>query len=87
MADNILLNGTPLPDARLELWGRRRRTEVRLGNLELELVFCVNCGTEGGAVTKGSPVFFLCDECVTKWGPPADMLEIPEEWARNGRLD
>jgi len=72
----IILDGVRIPDARLDLWGRRKRTEVVLLEQLYERVFCVNCGKAAGAVTKGSPIFFLCDECVEKWGPPAGCIEV-----------
>ena len=76
MDSGLRLAGTPLPDARLNLWARRRRTEfVGQGRL-FEQVFCVNCGADGGAVTKGTPVFYLCDDCVGKWGPPPGAIEV-----------
>jgi hypothetical protein len=69
--------GVPLPDARLDLWGRRKRTEVVLGGSHVfERVFCVNCGIASGAVPRGCPVFYLCDECVGKWGPPPGCIEV-----------
>lgn len=71
-----LVDGIPLPDARLDLWAKRKRTEVNLGSAIYERVFCVNCGQPNGAVPKGCPVFFLCDECVGKWGPPPGALEV-----------
>lgn len=72
----VLAGGTPLPDARLTLWARRKRTDFQYQGQTFELVSCVNCGTPGGAVFKGCPVFFLCDECVGKWGPPPGALEV-----------
>jgi len=72
----FLVDGTPLPDARLDLWARRKRTEFVYANQAFELVYCVNCGGEGGAVVKGCPVFFLCDACVTKHGPPPGSIEV-----------
>ena len=41
-----------------------------------ELVYCVNCGVGGGAVYKGCPVFYLCNECVEKHGPPPGAIEV-----------
>jgi hypothetical protein len=73
---NVLLNGTPLPDARLDLWARRKRTEVVAGSLPFERIFCVNCGVPAGAVPRGCPVFFLCDACVGKHGPPPGCIEV-----------
>lgn len=77
MDTNILLWDVPLPDARLDLYAKRRRTERVIGSgIVLELVYCVNCGTRGGAVFKGCPVFFLCDDCVGQWGPPPGAIEV-----------
>lgn len=71
-----------LPDARLV--DRRKRTEVPgpLGKY-YELVFCVNCGSGGSAVTKEwAPfIFYLCDACSTRWGK-ISLPEIPEAWVR-----
>lgn len=72
----FIVDGTPLPDARLDLWARRKRTEFVFSGQVFELVACVNCGANGGAVFKGCPVFFLCDACVTKWGPPPGSIEM-----------
>ena len=70
------VGGTPLPDARLDLWARRKRTEFVYKSLAFELVFCVNCGAGGGAVYKGCPVFYLCNDCVGKHGPPPGAIEV-----------
>jgi hypothetical protein len=72
----FLVDGTPLPDARLDLWARRKRTEFVHASQTFELVYCVNCGAAGGAVFKGCPVFYLCTECVTKYGPPPGTIEV-----------
>jgi hypothetical protein len=76
MDSGFQVGGTPLPDARLDLWARRKRTEFVFASLTFELVSCVNCGAGGGAVVKGCPVFFLCDTCVEKWGPPPGTIEV-----------
>ena len=77
MEQQILLYDLPMPDGRLELYSRRKRTEILVGSgIVLERVFCVNCGTDGGAVYKGCPVFYLCDDCVGKWGPPEGAFEV-----------
>lgn len=68
-----------LPDS------RARESKGEWWNNELkcwmEVVYCGNCGTPWGAVTKGSTTFFfiLCDKCVVAHGPPAGMMEIPNE--------
>ena len=72
----FLVDGTPLPDARLNLWARGRRTELTLLGVVYERVYCVNCGRAAGGVPKGSPIFFVCDECVGKLGPPPGAIEV-----------
>lgn len=74
MALHLTLNGEPV-ESRLST-DRRERTEVYEGARLYERVFCLNCGTPGGAVTKGSPVFFVCDGCVEKHGPPPGAIEV-----------
>ena len=78
MNASIFINGTPAPDARLDLFARRKRTEVVLGGSRVyERVFCINCGKATGGVPQGTPaVFFLCDDCVGKWGPPPGCVEV-----------
>lgn len=77
MDSPVVFEGIPLPDARLGLWARAKRTAVVLGgSLVYERVFCVNCGVPQGAVPAGCPVFFLCDDCVGQWGPPPGCLEV-----------
>jgi len=80
--DNVLIDGVPLPDSRLTFWARSKRTEYVRGSYTWEKISCVNCGDPMGAVTKGTPVFGLCDDCVGKWGPPPGAIEIPESWCR-----
>lgn len=75
-AETPTVGGVHLPDARLDLWGRRKRTEFVYQGQTFEMVFCVNCGAVGGAVFKDCPVFFLCDACVGKWGPPPGAIEV-----------
>jgi hypothetical protein len=72
----FVVDGTPLPDARLDLWARRKRTECVYLGMVYEQVFCVNCGRAGGGVPKGATVFFLCDACVAKHGPPPGAIEV-----------
>lgn len=64
-----------LPDSRLLLWGRRKRTSVG----KLELAFCANCGKQEGAFTPGLPfTFYLCDGCADKHGPPPGCIEVSQ---------
>jgi hypothetical protein len=66
-----------LPDSRLSSF-KREQTLVRLGRLEYERVFCANCGAPGGGVTpEWSPhVFYVCDDCAHRLGPPAGCIEV-----------
>jgi hypothetical protein len=73
---SVKVNGVPLPDARLNLYARRRRTELTAGSQRFEQVYCVNCGTAGGLVYLGCPVFYLCDGCVERHGPPPGAVEL-----------
>lgn len=73
---NVIVEGTALPDARLDFWAKRKRTEFVFEGQTFEIAYCVNCGEKGGAVYKDCPVFFLCDKCVGKWGPPPGALEV-----------
>jgi hypothetical protein len=68
-----------LPDSRLLLWGKRKRTSVG----KLELCYCVNCGVQEGAFLPGSPfTFYLCDDCVETHGVPPGVIEVPEAEVR-----
>jgi hypothetical protein len=52
--------GTPNPLLPAQLW---------------EPVFCWNCGTKAGHVTKGTPFRYMCQDCVTVYGhPPLPMV-------------
>ena len=73
-----------LPDARLRDPARRKRTEVPGPFRDLyERVFCVNCGADGGAVTKEwtTHIFYLCEGCAKRWGH-LPLPEVPEAWVR-----
>lgn len=79
--DNVMVGGVPLPDARLgHAFAMRKRSEVVLNGTVFERAYCVNCGVSQGLVTKGSPVFAVCDACVGTWGPPPGAIEVPESW-------
>jgi hypothetical protein len=73
-----------LPDARLRDESRRKRTEVPGPFRDLyERVFCVNCGANGGAVTKEwtTHIFYLCEACAKRWGK-LPLPEVPETVVR-----
>jgi hypothetical protein len=65
-----------LPDCRLS--GSSRDKTVVVGRMEFERVFCANCGKSGGAVTAGwcSHIFYICDQCDEKLGPPPGCIEV-----------
>ena len=69
------------PDARA-LVSRNEKKHKLLG--WMEECFCVNCGVSQGMISKdwAKYVFSLCDECVFKYGPPADQLALPEAIVR-----
>jgi hypothetical protein len=77
------VNGVALPDARLNLWGRRNRTDVLYHGKRYDRAYCVNCGADGGAFLKGSTfTFYLCDDCVETHGVPPGVIEVPEAEVR-----
>ena len=74
-----------LPDCRLK--GRRDITRPfrdRLGYSERERVFCANCGCDGGMITRdwAEHVFYVCDDCAGRLGPPHGVVEVPESQVR-----
>lgn len=46
-------------------------------------LFCANCGKEGGRVMDtmlpAQYAFYLCNDCVEKYGEPASFEKIPDE--------
>ena len=54
--------------------------------IELEPVYCANCGTPHGYVpiANTSFAFWLCDKCFTTWGIPAGTMVSSDEiyWRR-----
>lgn len=53
----------------------------------MEPIYCVNCGADGGMVTKdwAAHCFYLCNDCVDKHGAiPAP--ELPESLVRGKGL-
>jgi hypothetical protein len=75
------------PDSRLG-WLKRESTMIYRGRLAYERVFCANCGCEGGGVTPewAAHVFYVCEECAQRLGPPPGCEKVPdEEVARHSR--
>jgi hypothetical protein len=74
-----------LPDSRLRGTERENKTIVYAHQL-WERVFCANCGRDGGLVTAGwsAFVFYVCDECAAKCGPPPGAVEAPAAAVRGG---
>jgi len=72
-----------LPDSRLSGMAREK-TIVRLGQMEFERVFCASCGCSGGAVSaQWTPhIFYVCQECHDKMGPPPGAIEVSEAQVR-----
>lgn len=72
-----------LPDSRLAGTARDNKSVVFHGAL-WERVFCANCGHDGGLVTaEWSPhIFYLCEECALKCGPPPGVVEADERQVR-----
>ena len=65
-----------LPDCRLKN-GDRDKSLVFLGRTPMALVYCADCGKPSGAATMFTPhVFFVCDSCVGRSGPPPGCREI-----------
>src|ERR1700680_2509915 len=66
--------------------GGRLRYARKVIRLELEPIFCVNCGTPEGFVPRGimSWVCFLCNSCAETHGQYAATLKCPDEdfWAK-----
>lgn len=68
------------PDARAKRSLNERKHKL-LG--WMEEIFCVNCGAEGGMISKDcvAYVMYLCDDCVEKHGKPP-LTEVPEVLVR-----
>jgi hypothetical protein len=70
------------PDGRA-LRSRNEKKSVLLG--WMEEVFCVNCGTSHGMISKAwaAYIFCLCDDCVAAHGQPPGVFEIPDATVRS----
>ncbi|MGH2359059.1 MAG: hypothetical protein ACRDGM_00730 [bacterium] len=73
---NVLL----LPDGRLTRSKPTRAWFLFGHKVEMEPVFCVNCGAPGGLALNLPFMFYLCDKC-EKWGT-LPVPTIPDEIAR-----
>lgn len=73
------------PDSRLAGSARDNKTVV-YARMLWERVFCANCGCDGGIVTAGwsAFVFYVCEPCAMKLGPPPGCVEIPDAVVRGG---
>ncbi|HEU0155936.1 MAG TPA: hypothetical protein VFQ82_07680 [Stellaceae bacterium] len=72
-----------LPDSRLSGTARDNKTIIFRGRL-WERVFCANCGADGGLVTAewSAHVFYLCEPCALRCGPPPGCAEANERQVR-----
>lgn len=77
--------GQRLPDCRLT-GARREITSIFRGRMQMDLVFCADCGKHSGFVTSSwTPhVFFVCNDCVARKGPPPGCVEAPAELVEGG---
>ena len=65
-----------LPDCRLR--NGREGDRVQRAHMWWDRVYCASCGALKGLVTSDwTPhIFYLCDPCVAKLGPPPGAVEI-----------
>ena len=74
-----------LPNSRLR--EAKESTRIRAGFKEggsymnWVPIFCANCGKSGGFVPEDHSqfAFWLCDNCVDKFGPIAATMQVPDE--------
>ena len=76
-----------LPDSRLQDRKGGKRIQFGLwGRINMEPIFCANCGILGAYVPAENCTFacWLCDPCAEVMGPIAGTLMMPDEvfWAR-----
>jgi hypothetical protein len=65
-----------LPDCRVKPF-EREKSQVQIGRMMWDLVYCAQCFKPQAAVTPNVPhVFFICDLCVRFNGPPPDCIEV-----------
>jgi hypothetical protein len=67
-----------LPDCRLR--SGRETKRVQRAHMWWDQVFCASCGMLKGLVTSDwTPhIFYICDPCVAKLGPPAGAVEAAD---------
>lgn len=64
-----------LPDSRTILTKKTLHTKLGWS----EAVYCVNCGVLVGMCSEDlTKMFYICDVCAEKHGPPAGAEEVPE---------
>src|SRR5258708_32642837 len=67
---------TGLPDCRVSYTNRDKQRVIR-GRMVWEMVYCASCSKLHGLATVETPhIFFVCDACVTKQGPPPGCKEV-----------
>jgi hypothetical protein len=68
------------PDARAQRSKNEKKHKL-LG--WMEEIFCINCGTSGGMISKdwAAHVSYLCNDCVGTHGHPP-LTEVPEALVR-----
>lgn len=66
-----------LPDCRLP-YGKRIDSQITRGRMAFDIVYCANCHRPQGLapVSGTSFVFFICDPCVGRQGPPEGVHEV-----------
>lgn len=74
-----------LPDARLHLVPGKGCVKGPYGNMRR--IFCINCGSDGGAVTEEwvDYVVYLCEVCALQYGGLAAAVEVDEDLVRGAR--
>ena len=67
-----------IPDSRM----KTKRLEVMTPLGMAVLIFCINCGRGGGAITTNIPFAdYQCPACLERFGP-LPLPQIPEELVR-----
>jgi len=62
-----------LPDSRVT----RHKKSILTKMGWCEVVYCANCGVEHGVCTEDlTGIFYICDSCVEKHGPPVGVTEV-----------
>ena len=67
-----------IPDSRM----KTKRLEVMTPMGMATLIFCINCGRGGGAITTNIQFAdYQCPPCLERWGP-LPLPQIPDELVR-----